>query len=57
MSQTSQQRRRFLQRSLAATGALLLGGCDYLAASLTDIRGGHGGYWEDSNGYQWYAGI
>lgn len=28
-----------------------------LAASLADIRGGRGGYWEDSNGYQWYAGI
>ena len=28
-----------------------------LAASLANIRGGRGGYWEDSNGYQWYAGI
>jgi DMSO/TMAO reductase YedYZ molybdopterin-dependent catalytic subunit len=28
-----------------------------LAASLAEIRGGRGGYWEDSNGYQWYAGI
>jgi DMSO/TMAO reductase YedYZ molybdopterin-dependent catalytic subunit len=28
-----------------------------LAASLADIHGGRGGYWEDSNGYQWYAGI
>jgi len=28
-----------------------------LAASLADIGGGRGGYWEDSNGYQWYAGI
>jgi DMSO/TMAO reductase YedYZ molybdopterin-dependent catalytic subunit len=28
-----------------------------LAASLEDIQGGKGGYWEDSNGYQWYAGI
>ena len=28
-----------------------------LASSLADIHGGRGGYWEDSNGYQWYAGI
>jgi hypothetical protein len=28
-----------------------------LASSLDGIRGGKGGYWEDSNGYQWYAGI
>ena len=28
-----------------------------LAASLANIHGGRGGYWEDSNGYQWYAGI
>lgn len=26
-------------------------------ASLEGIRGGRGGYWEDSNGYEWYAGI
>lgn len=28
-----------------------------LVSSLENIRGGKGGYWEDSNGYQWYAGI
>jgi DMSO/TMAO reductase YedYZ molybdopterin-dependent catalytic subunit len=28
-----------------------------LVASLRDIRGGKGGYWEDGYGYQWYAGI
>ena len=28
-----------------------------LVASLDDVYGGKGGYWEDSNGYQWYAGI
>lgn len=28
-----------------------------LASSLENIHGGKGGYWEDSNGYQWYAGI
>lgn len=26
-------------------------------ASLEGIGGGRGGYWEDSNGYEWYAGI
>ena len=28
-----------------------------LVASLGEIGGGKGGYWEDSAGYQWYAGI
>ncbi len=26
-------------------------------AALDRIGGGRGGYWEDSNGYEWYAGI
>lgn len=26
-------------------------------SSLEGVYGGKGGYWEDSNGYQWYAGI
>ncbi|HVJ02744.1 MAG TPA: molybdopterin-binding protein, partial [Sphingomonas sp.] len=26
-------------------------------ASLAGVAGGRGGYWEDSNGYEWYAGI
>ncbi|QWC55883.1 molybdopterin-dependent oxidoreductase [Erythrobacter sp. 3-20A1M] len=26
-------------------------------ASLDDIAGGQGGYWEDTTGYQWYAGV
>jgi DMSO/TMAO reductase YedYZ molybdopterin-dependent catalytic subunit len=26
-------------------------------ASLASVGGGKGGYWEDSNGYEWYAGI
>ncbi|MEI9853075.1 MAG: molybdopterin-dependent oxidoreductase [Sphingomonas sp.] len=26
-------------------------------ASLAGIGGGQGGYWEDSSGYEWYAGI
>lgn len=28
-----------------------------VADSLAHVGGGKGGYWEDSNGYQWYAGI
>lgn len=28
-----------------------------LVNSLEGIQGGKGGYWEDSSGYQWYAGI
>jgi DMSO/TMAO reductase YedYZ molybdopterin-dependent catalytic subunit len=28
-----------------------------LVSSLENIHGGKGGYWEDSNGYPWYAGI
>ena len=28
-----------------------------LANSLGDIGQGHGGYWEDNNDYEWYAGI
>lgn len=28
-----------------------------LVDKLENIHGGKGGYWEDSNGYQWYAGI
>lgn len=26
-------------------------------ASLSNVYRGKGGYWEDSNDYQWYAGI
>ena len=26
-------------------------------ASLAEVHGGKGGYWEDSNDYEWYAGI
>ena len=28
-----------------------------LVESFADIEGGKGGYWEDSQGYQWFAGI
>jgi hypothetical protein len=28
-----------------------------LAERLESIRGGQGGFWEDSEGYEWYAGI
>jgi len=26
-------------------------------ADLAAVYGGRGGYWEDSNDYEWYAGI
>ena len=26
-------------------------------ASLAEVGAGRGGYWEDSNGYEWYAGV
>jgi DMSO/TMAO reductase YedYZ molybdopterin-dependent catalytic subunit len=26
-------------------------------ATLAGLYGGQGGYWEDSNDYEWYAGI
>ena len=26
-------------------------------ASLEEVHGGQGGYWEDNYGYQWYAGL
>jgi hypothetical protein len=26
-------------------------------ASLEGVFGGNGGYWEDTTGYEWYAGI
>jgi DMSO/TMAO reductase YedYZ molybdopterin-dependent catalytic subunit len=26
-------------------------------ADLAQVRGGKGGYWEDHNGYEWYAGV
>jgi len=28
-----------------------------LVDSLAQVGAGGGGYWEDSSGYQWYAGI
>ncbi len=28
-----------------------------LVETLSGIRGGKGGYWEDDQGYEWYAGI
>ena len=28
-----------------------------LVETLSDIAGGKGGYWEDDQGYEWYAGI
>jgi hypothetical protein len=28
-----------------------------VVAGLGGIRGGKGGFWEDDQGYEWYAGI
>ena len=44
-----------LERQLGYKHAKYLTGIE-LVASLDDIEGGNGGYWED-RGYQWYAGI
>ena len=30
---------------------------DELVEALSDVAGGKGGYWEDDQGYEWYAGI
>lgn len=45
-----------LERQLGYKHAKYLTGIE-LVASLDDIEGGKGGYWEDVAGYQWYAGI
>ncbi len=45
-----------LERQLGYKHAKYLTGVE-LVASLDDIEGGRGGYWEDRAGYQWYAGI
>ncbi len=45
-----------LERQLGYKHAKYLTGIE-LVASLDDIEGGKGGYWEDRAGYQWYAGI
>ncbi|RPF70677.1 molybdopterin-dependent oxidoreductase [Aurantiacibacter spongiae] len=45
-----------LERQLGYKHAKYLTGIEAVA-SLEDIEGGHGGYWEDRSGYQWYAGI
>lgn len=45
-----------LERQLGYKHPKYLTGIE-LVASLDDIGGGKGGYWEDRSGYQWYAGI
>lgn len=45
-----------IERQLGYKHAKYLNGVEAVA-SLDDIRGGKGGYWEDTTGYQWYAGI
>lgn len=45
-----------IERQLGYKHAKYLTGIE-LVASLDDVEGGKGGYWEDQAGYQWYAGI
>ncbi len=45
-----------IERQLGYKHAKFLTGIEAVA-SLDGIGGGHGGYWEDRTGYQWYAGI
>ena len=45
-----------IERQLGYKHAKYLTGIEAVA-SLDDIEGGKGGYWEDRSGYQWYAGI
>jgi len=47
---------RWLVRALHALRGVQLIAAMTLAASLANIHGGKGGYWEDE-GYEWYAGI
>lgn len=45
-----------IERQLGYKHAKYLTGIEAVA-SFDDIYDGKGGYWEDTNGYQWYAGI
>jgi DMSO/TMAO reductase YedYZ molybdopterin-dependent catalytic subunit len=45
-----------VERQLGYKHAKYLMGIEAVA-SLAGIGSGKGGYWEDSNGYEWYAGI
>ena len=45
-----------IERQLGYKHAKYLTGIEAVA-SFEDIYDGKGGYWEDTNGYQWYAGI
>jgi DMSO/TMAO reductase YedYZ molybdopterin-dependent catalytic subunit len=45
-----------IERQLGYKHAKYLTGIE-LVASLDEVEGGKGGYWEDRAGYQWYAGI
>jgi DMSO/TMAO reductase YedYZ molybdopterin-dependent catalytic subunit len=45
-----------IERQLGYKHAKYLTGIEAVA-SLADIHGGRGGYWEDRGNYQWYAGI
>ena len=45
-----------IERQLGYKHAKYTNGIEAVA-NLGAIRGGKGGYWEDTTGYQWYAGI
>ena len=45
-----------IERQLGYKHAKYVEGIE-VVASLAQIGGGKGGYWEDRSGYQWYAGI
>jgi DMSO/TMAO reductase YedYZ molybdopterin-dependent catalytic subunit len=45
-----------VERQLGYKHAKYLMGIDAVA-NLESVRGGKGGFWEDSTGYDWYAGI
>jgi DMSO/TMAO reductase YedYZ molybdopterin-dependent catalytic subunit len=45
-----------IERQLGYKHAKFLSGIEAVA-SLDEVYGGKGGYWEDQAGYQWYAGV
>jgi hypothetical protein len=45
-----------IERQLGYKHAKFLSSIEAVA-SLDQVRGGKGGYWEDTTGYAWYAGI
>ena len=45
-----------IERQLGYKHAKYLTGIEAVS-NLDNVRGGKGGYWEDTTGYAWYAGI